>query len=97
MAHRARGLEKSLKPEEDTMYVVIMPTQTAIEKNVTTQSQVQDVIANQKNYPGAMVVKYTDNDQAWTTHQGNYTVTASGQYSTRFFFVAGDTASKIIQ
>lgn len=94
LAHRARGLEKSSKSEEDTMYVVIMPTQTAIEKNVTTQSQVQDVIANQKNYPGAMVVKYTDNDQAWTTHQGSYTVTASGQYSTRFFFVAGDTASK---
>ena len=94
LAHRARGLEKSSKSEEDTMYVVIMPTQTAIEENVTTQSQVQDVIANQKNYPGAMVVKYTDNDQAWTTHQGSYTVTASGQYSTRFFFVAGDTASK---
>lgn len=94
LAHRARGLEKSSKSEEDTMYVVIMPTQTAIEKKVTTQSQVQDVIANQKNYPGAMVVKYTDNDQAWTTHQGSYTVTASGQYSTRFFFVAGDTASK---
>lgn len=75
------------------MYVVIMPTQTAIEKNVTTQSKVQDVIANQKNYPGAMVVKYTDNDQAWTTHQGSYTVTASGQYSTRFFFVAGETAT----
>ena len=93
LAHRARG-SKATSVEEDTMYVVIMPTQTAIDENVTTQSQVQDVIANQKNYPGAMVVKYTDNDQAWTTHQGSYTVTASGQYSTRFFFVAGDTASK---
>lgn len=93
LAHRARGLKQSSKSEEDTMYVVIMPTQTAIEKNVTTQSKVQDVIANQKNYPGAMVVKYTDNDQAWTTHQGSYTVTASGQYSTRFFFVAGETAT----
>lgn len=93
LAHRARG-SKTTSVEEDTMYVVIMPTQTAIDENVTTQSQVQDVIANQKNYPGAMVVKYTDNDQAWTTHQGSYTVTASGQYSTRFFFVAGDTASK---
>lgn len=93
LAHRARGLQQNSKSEEDTMYVVIMPTQTAIEKNVTTQSKVQDVIANQKNYPGAMVVKYTDNDQAWTTHQGSYTVTASGQYSTRFFFVAGETAT----
>ena len=93
LAHRARGLEKSPNLEEDTMYVVIMPTQTAIKKKVTTQTQVQDVIKNQENYPGAMVVKYTDNDQAWTTHQGSYTVTASGQYSTRFFFVAGETAT----
>ncbi|MFR4154764.1 MAG: SpaA isopeptide-forming pilin-related protein [Coprococcus sp.] len=97
LAHRARGLKQTAKSEEDTMYVVIMPTQTAIEKNVTTQSQVQDVIANQKNYPGAMVVKYTDNDQAWTTHQGSYTVTASGQYSTRFFFVAGKTATNNVK
>lgn len=97
LAHRARGLKQTIKSEEDTMYVVIMPTQTAIEKKVTTQSQVQDVIANQKNYPGAMVVKYTDNDQAWTTHQGSYTVTASGQYSTRFFFVAGETATKNVK
>ena len=97
LAHRARGLKPSSKSEKDTMYVVIMPTQTAIEKNVTTQTQVQDVIANQKNYPGAMVVKYTDNDQAWTTHQGSYTVTASGQYSTRFFFVAGETATKNVK
>ena len=97
LAHRARGLKQNVKSEEDTMYVVIMPTQTAIEKKVTTQSQVQDVIANQKNYPGAMVVKYTDNDQAWTTHQGSYTVTASGQYSTRFFFVAGKTATNNVK
>lgn len=97
LAHRARGLEKSSNPEEDTMYVVIMPTQTAIEKNVTTQTQVQDVIKNQEKYPGAMVVKYKDNDQQWTTHQGSYTVTASGQYSTRFFFVAGKTATNNVK
>ena len=97
LAHRARGLKQNLKSEKDTMYVVIMPTQTAIEKNVTTQSKVQDVIKNQEKYPGAMVVKYTDNDQQWTTHQGSYTVTASGQYSTRFFFVAGETATKNVK
>lgn len=97
LAHRARGLKQTPKSEEDTMYVVIMPTQTAIEKKVTTQSQVQDVIKNQEKYPGAMVVKYTDNDQQWTTHQGSYTVTASGQYSTRFFFVAGETATKNVK
>lgn len=97
LAHRARGLKQNLKSEKDTMYVVIMPTQTAIEKNVTTQTQVQDVIKNQEKYPGAMVVKYTDNDQQWTTHQGSYTVTASGQYSTRFFFVAGETATNNVK
>ena len=97
LAHRARGLKPNSKSEKDTMYVVIMPTQTAIEKNVTTQSKVQDVIKNQEKYPGAMVVKYTDNDQQWTTHQGSYTVTASGQYSTRFFFVAGETATKNVK
>lgn len=97
LAHRARGLKPNSKSEKDTMYVVIMPTQTAIEKNVTTQTQVQDVIKNQEKYPGAMVVKYTDNDQAWTTHQGSYTVTASGQYSTRFFFVAGETATNNVK
>lgn len=94
LAHRARGSEATSVAEEDTMYVVIMPTQTAEKEQVTTQERVKDVIANQSNYPGAMVVSYTDNDQEWTTHQGSYTVTASGQYSTRFFFVAGDTASK---
>lgn len=97
LAHRARGLKPNSKSEKDTMYVVIMPTQTAIEKNVTTQTQVQDVIKNQEKYPGAMVVKYTDNDWAWTTHQGSYTVTASGQYSTRFFFVAGETATNNVK
>lgn len=97
LAHRARGLKPNSKPEKDTMYVVIMPTQTAIKQNVTTQTQVQDVIKNQEKYPGAMVVKYTDNDQQWTTHQGSYTVTASGQYSTRFFFVAGETATNNVK
>lgn len=97
LAHRARGLKPNSKSEKDTMYVVIMPTQTAIEKKVTKQTQVQDVIKNQEKYPGAMVVKYTDNDQQWTTHQGSYTVTASGQYSTRFFFVAGETATNNVK
>lgn len=29
----------------------------------------------------------------WTYHQGAYKVNSDGQYSTRFFFVAGNTAS----
>lgn len=94
LSHRARGTSSS-KTESDTMYVIIMPTKTAIVNNVTTQAKVQDVINNKSNYPGAMVVEYTDDDTAWTTHQGSYTVAASGQYSTRFFFVSGTTAAPV--
>ena len=63
-------------------------------QNITTQAQVLDVVNHKENYPGAMVATYTDGDRSWTTHQGTYTV-ASNQYSTRFFFVAGSTASNI--
>lgn len=95
VAHRARGSRIDATAENDTMYVVIMPTQMAIEKGITTQDKVQDVINNRANdtYAGATVVEYTDDDQNWTTHTGVYNVMNSGQYSTRFFFVSGATAS----
>ena len=93
LAHRARGSNKNATEENDTMYVVIMSTQMAVDNDVTTQTKVQDIINNQSSYPGATVVSYTDNDQMWTYHQGAYKVNSDGQYSTRFFFVAGDTAS----
>lgn len=90
LAHRARGNKKDATEENDTMYVVIMSTQMAVDNKVTTQAKVQDIINNQSNYPGATVVSYTDNDQMWTYHQGAYKVNSDGQYSTRFFFVAGN-------
>lgn len=92
VAHRARGSNgnDSSPVENDTMYVVAMSSDLA--KNITTQEQVLDVVNHKENYPGAMVATYTDGDRSWTTHQGTYTV-ASNQYSTRFFFVAGSTAS----
>lgn len=93
LAHRARGSKKDATEENDTMYVVIMSTQMAVDNNVTTQAKVQEIINNQSSYPGATVVSYTDNDQMWTYHQGAYKVNSDGQYSTRFFFVAGNTAS----
>ena len=95
VAHRDRGSRIDATAENDTMYVVIMPTQMAIEKGITTQDKVQDVINNRANdtYAGATVVEYTDDDQSWTTHTGVYNVMNSGQYSTRFFFVSGATAS----
>lgn len=92
VAHRARGSNgnDSSAVENDTMYVVAMSSDLA--KNITTQDQVLHVVNHKENYPGAMVATYTDGDRSWTTHQGTYTV-ASNQYSTRFFFVAGSTAS----
>lgn len=92
VAHRARGANgnDTSAEEKDTMYVVAMSSEMA--QNITTQAQVLDVVNNKENYPGAMVATYTDGDRSWTTHQGTYTV-ASNQYSTRFFFVAGNTAS----
>lgn len=93
VAHRARGSNGNDNSgvEYDTMYVVAMSSDLA--KDITTQDQVLDVVNHKENYPGAMVATYTDGDRSWTTHQGTYTV-ASNQYSTRFFFVAGSTASK---
>lgn len=92
VAHRACGAngDDTSAEEKDTMYVVAMSSEMA--QNITTQAQVLDVVNNKENYPGAMVATYTDGDRSWTTHQGTYTV-ASNQYSTRFFFVAGNTAS----
>lgn len=92
VAHRARGTngDDTSAEEKDTMYVVAMSSEMA--QNITTQAQVLDVVNNKESYPGAMVATYTDGDRSWTTHQGTYTV-ASNQYSTRFFFVAGNTAS----
>lgn len=94
VAHRARGSNgnDSSAVENDTMYVVAMSSDLA--KGITTQAQVLDVVNNKEKYPGAMVATYTDGDRSWTTHRGTYTV-ASNQYSTRFFFVAGSTASNI--
>ena len=91
--HRARGTSNQIT-ENDTMYVLIMSTEMAISNNVTTQSKVMDVINHPNQYSGAMVVSYTDNDQKWYSHIGTYKVpNNSQQYSTRMFFVSGQTAA----
>lgn len=119
----------------DTMYVLIMPYSQA--QSITTQAQVNEVINNMGQYPGAQVTtikytwrwttveessgrrsttyyvmqhkvgedwvdtyKYKAGDPSsvtqlanpWEVHSGNYTV-PTGQYLTRYFFVAGNTAS----
>ena len=81
--HRARA------NGEDTMYVLIMPRSSG--KDITTQADVYRVMNNLDQYPGAQVEDITDGN-SWVEHDGNYTV-PTGQYLTRFFFVAGNTAS----
>lgn len=93
LAHRGRGLDsrKSDPNMTDTMYVVIMSTKLAEDNDITTQEKVIDVINHTSNYPGADVVKITDDNIKWYYHDGTYQV-PSGQYLTRYFFVAGETA-----
>lgn len=89
-AHRARGLNQNTNPENDSMYVLIMSTKLA--QNITTHRQVRNVINNLAAYPGATVTKYTSNDQKWSRYAGTYNVPeGSDQYSTRFFFVSGNS------
>lgn len=90
-AHRARGLYKNSTSESDSMYVLIMSTKLA--QGITTHSQVRSVINNLAAYPGATVKKYTSDDQQWSRYAGTYNVPeGSDQYSTRFFFVSGDSS-----
>ena len=94
LSHRARGSRADNTSEYDTMYVLIMSTALAKQYDVTTEAKAQDIVNHPENYSGATVVSYRDDDQKWTTHQGVYNVPeGSEQYSTRFFFVAGTTAS----
>lgn len=89
-AHRARGSYPSSTKEYDSMYVLIMSTKLA--QGITTHSQVRNVINNLAAYPGATVTKYTSDDQQWSRYAGTYNVPeGSDQYSTRFFFVSGDS------
>lgn len=97
LAHRGRGksgvqgsngLPNSAM--KDTMYVVIMSALLAEQYDITTQSRVTDVINNPSKYPGADVVKITDDAVRWYYHTGEYIV-PDKQYLTRYFFVAGET------
>lgn len=89
-AHRARGSYQNATSESDSMYVLIMSTKLA--QNIKTHTQVRNVINNLAAYPGATVTKYTSDDQQWSRYAGTYNVPeGSDQYSTRFFFVSGDS------
>ena len=106
LSHRARGKKKTAVKEEDTMYVVIMPSniaQTAAGGGeIDTQAK---LIAYLRSLTGAttlpaeysneelgiFIKRYTSSDQKWESYSGTYTPTS---YLSRFFFVAGSTASK---
>lgn len=100
LAHRARGNDAVPRntPEYDTMYVVIMPTSLALTDGnnggeVDQQDEVKKYLnmsQEELNRLGVYVQEYTSDDQSWHYYEGNYVAKAS---LTRFFFVAGATAS----
>lgn len=87
---------------KDTMYLVIAPTNKV--DTITTQQQlitlIEKIQGNKERYAaqGYYLYEITDNNQDWHYYSSNsqnaeaYTVPDS-QYLTRFFFVAGNTAS----
>lgn len=101
LSHRARGNKKSDIKEWDTMYVVIMSTAMAnnsgnphIDGAIDTQREVRYVINHAEEFDNVYVEEYTSSDQRWEHYReiGAYTV-PEDQHLTRFFFVAGNTAS----
>ena len=73
----------------DTMGVVMMPESKA--KNITTQTQLQQVLRNPGNYGATVESNLSAEKGVWTTHSGQYTI-PEGQYETRFFFMAVRTS-----
>lgn len=85
---------------EDTMYLLIAPTEKV--QGITTQNQLENLIGeieeNRSAYEeqGYFLLEKTTG-QRWDGEEGTYTP-VEGQYLTRFFFVAGQTAyDKTIQ
>ncbi len=107
LLHRARGTIKDSTSEYDTMYLVMMPTKEAKDNDLTTQTKLKaylskkevnidkayNNIGSQQLYDseGIRIIRITSDDQNWQRFNGTgYVPTAS---LTRFFFVAGATAS----
>ncbi len=73
----------------DTMAVIMMPESRA--KNITTQTQLQQVLNNPGNYGATVESDLSAKKGVWTTHSGQYPI-PEGQYETRFFFMAVSTS-----
>ena len=107
LAHRARG-NNAKETQYDTMFLVIMPTKTAQEHELTTQEKLEDYLtklgvnhnatdstpgsSQVYDYNGVMVLRVTSNNQAWQYINGINGYTAKSSL-TRFFFMSGKTAS----
>ena len=80
LSHRARGDEKSSTREYDTMYVVIVPTETAKtggfnDGEIDTQAEVRQLINNIKNSEGSNIIKDEENGIYWNKNTGEYVAT----------------------
>ena len=107
LAHRARG-NNANATQHDTMFLVIMPTKTAQEHNLTTQPKLEGYLRGLEveygatdstprseqvyNENGIMVLRVTSSNQAWQYINGINGYTAKSSL-TRFFFMSGKTAS----
>lgn len=110
LSHRARGADKNYIPEYDTMYLVIMPTKDAknLVTQDDLKGKINPLInysygtrytnigwEELYNKDGTYIARITSDDQRWhevlTEGIARYTPTAG---LTRFFFMAGATASE---
>ena len=110
LSHRARGGSKSNTKEYDTMYVVMMPTSSAkgcvtqddleklIKKYLPTfninQSYSEEDKETLYNKDGVCIERVTSDDQDWNYVEETQKYTATSNM-TRFFFVAGKTATGV--
>lgn len=94
--HKARNPEGFLNLTkihlEDTMYLVIMPTEKAEDYVFTGFQDHINELMKELEDSGYYVKKITDDDKNWYQSIGDYIV-GEGQYLTRFFFVSGETMS----
>ena len=101
--HRGRGSSAS-DNGEDTMYLLIAPTSEV--EHITTQEDLEQLIEqiqhNGNGYgeeDGFYLYEISDDNNSWRYYSSNtrgadpYEV-PEGQYLTRFFFVAGETAAQ---
>lgn len=109
LSHRARGGSSSIK-EHDTMYVVMMPTSLAegcvtqdeLEKLIKrylptfniNQSYSKEDKETLYNKDGVCIERVTSDDQDWHYVEETQKYTATSNM-TRFFFVAGKTATGV--